>query len=116
MVNVREKISPFTKLELESCFQELTPGGAISYTETGDLTQNLEALMSLMDFMYDTILYSEVNTKSDYCMECGYDGEIKVYRDLESGRYGWRCPNCGNTDQRKMSVARRTCGRPKLPQ
>lgn len=115
-VNVREQIDPFTKLSLESKFQELTPGGAISYTEAGDMTRNIPALLSLMDFMYDTILYSEVNTKSDYCMECGYDGEIEIYRDPDTGRLGWRCPNCGNTDQRKMSVARRTCGGLTSPQ
>ena len=104
-VHVTEKIDAFKKLQLESEFQRLSPGGAISYVETPDLTKNIEAVLSVMKFIYDNIMYAELNCKSDYCMNCGYDGEIQIQNDLT-----WKCPNCGNTDQRKMSVTRRTCG------
>lgn len=104
-VHVTEKIDAFEKLRLESEFQRLSPGGAISYVETPDLTKNVDAVLSLMQFIYDNIMYAELNCKSDYCMNCGYDGEIEIQNDLT-----WRCPNCGNTDQSKMSVTRRTCG------
>ena len=104
-VHVTEKIDAFEKLRLESEFQRLSPGGAISYVETPDLTKNVDAVLSLMQFIYDNIMYAELNCKSDYCMNCGYDGEIEIQNDLT-----WRYPNCGNTDQSKMSVTRRTCG------
>lgn len=108
-VNVREKIDPFTKLKFESEFQRLSPGGAISYIETSDLTNNTEAVLEVMKYIYDNIIYAELNTKSDYCQVCGYDGEIEIV-EKEDGKLGWKCPNCGNEDQRKMNVARRTCG------
>lgn len=107
-VNVREEIDAFTKLKFESEFQRLSPGGAISYVEVPNLTANPEAIRSVMDYIYDTIMYAELNTKSDYCMECGYDGEIQIVE--EDGKLLWECPKCGNRDQLKMSVARRTCG------
>ena len=105
-VNVREKIDAFSKLKFESEFQKLSPGGAISYVEVPD---NIPAVLSIMQFIYENIMYAELNTKSDYCECCGYDGEIKVVKD-DSGKLVWECPNCGNRDQNKMSVARRTCG------
>jgi ribonucleoside-triphosphate reductase len=108
-VSVRENIDAFTKLKFESEFQELSPGGAISYVETPNMDRNLEALLTSMEYIYDNILYAEFNTKSDYCMECGFDGEI-VIKEKDDGTLYWECPNCGNHDQRKMSVARRTCG------
>lgn len=108
-VNVREHIDPFTKLSFESEFQRLSPGGAISYIECGDLTQNTEAVLQVMKFIYDNIIYAELNTKSDYCQVCRYDGEIQIV-EKEDGKLGWKCPQCGNTDQNKMNVARRTCG------
>lgn len=108
-VNVREKIDPFTKLKFESEFQRLSPGGAISYIETANLDNNIEAVLEVMKYIYDNIIYAELNTKSDYCQVCGYDGEIEII-ELENGKLGWRCPNCGNQDQSKMNVARRTCG------
>lgn len=108
-VNVREKIDAFTKLSFESTFQKLSPGGAISYIEVPNMQDNLQAVMAVLKFIYDTIIYAELNTKSDYCQECGYDGEIEIVED-ENGKLIWRCPKCGNTDQNKMSVARRTCG------
>ena len=108
-VPVFENIDAFTKLKLESEFQELSPGGAISYIEVPNLQNNLEAILSVLKFMYENIMYAEINTKSDYCMECGYDGEIKIV-DGEDGKLVWECPKCGNRDQSKMSVARRTCG------
>lgn len=107
-VNVREKIDPFTKLKFESDFQILSPGGAISYIETSNLDNNIEAVLEIIKYIYDNIIYAELNTKSDYCQCCGYDGEIEIVR--EDGKLIWRCPNCGNTDQNKMNVARRTCG------
>lgn len=109
-VNVREEIDPFTKLKFESEFQTLSPGGAISYVEASNQTNNIEAVLEVMKYIYDNIMYAEINTKSDYCMECGYDGEIKIVEKEGSNELIWECPNCGNRDQRKMSVARRTCG------
>ena len=108
-VNVREKIDAFTKLKFESEFQPLSPGGAISYIEVPNMQDNIPAVVSVMQFIYDNIMYAELNTKSDYCMVCGYDGEIQIKED-KNGKLIWVCPNCGNTDQSKMSVARRTCG------
>lgn len=108
-VNVREKIDAFTKLKFESEFQALSPGGAISYVEVPNMTNNIEAVLSVIGFIYDNIMYAELNTKSDYCQVCGYDGEIKIVKD-DSGKLVWECPNCGNRDQNKMNVARRTCG------
>lgn len=107
-VNVREPIDPFTKLQFESEFQLLSPGGAISYIECADMTQNIDAVMAVIQFIYDNIMYAELNTKSDYCQVCGYDGEIKIVTD--NGRLEWECPNCGNRDKTKMNVTRRTCG------
>ena len=107
-VPVFEKIDPFTKLALESEFQKLSPGGAISYIECADLTNNIDAVIEVIKFIYDHIMYAELNTKSDYCQVCGYDGEIKIVD--ENGKLDWKCPNCGNMDHSKMNVARRTCG------
>lgn len=108
-VNVTEKIDPFSKLAIESEFQALSPGGAISYIETADLTQNIAAVLEVMKYIYDNIIYAELNTKSDYCQVCGYDGEIQIIED-ENGKLIWECPNCKNRNQDKMNVARRTCG------
>ena len=108
-VHVTENIDAFEKLALESKFQALSPGGAISYVEVPNMQDNLEAVLSVMKFIYDNIMYAELNTKSDFCQECGYDGEILIDED-EDGKLIWKCPNCGNTDQNKMNVARRTCG------
>ena len=108
-IHVTEPIDAFEKLELESKFQALSPGGAISYVEVPNMQQNLEAVLQVMKFIYDHIMYAELNTKSDYCQCCGYDGEIQIAED-EHGKLIWRCPKCGNTDQSKMNVARRTCG------
>ena len=107
-VHVAEDIDAFKKLKFESEFQKLSPGGAISYVEVPNMQDNLEAVMSLLGFIYDNIMYAELNTKSDYCQECGYDGEIKIVKD--KGKLLWKCPKCGNTDQSKLNVARRTCG------
>ena len=107
-VHVSEDIDAFTKLKFESEFQKLSPGGAISYVEVPNMQDNLEAVMSLLGFIYYNIMYAELNTKSDYCQECGYDGEIKIVKD--KGKLLWKCPKCGNTDQSKLNVARRTCG------
>ena len=107
-VNVREPIDAFTKLKFESEFQQLSPGGAISYVEVPDMQDNLEAVMSVLRYIYDNIMYAELNTKSDYCQECGYDGEIRIVE--EDGKLVWECPHCGNRDQSKLNVARRTCG------
>lgn len=107
-VHVTEKIDPFVKLELESRFQKLSPGGAISYIECADLTRNTDAVLSVIKFIYENIMYAELNTKSDYCQVCGYDGEIKI-TDTD-GRLEWECPVCGNRDKTKMNVVRRTCG------
>lgn len=108
-VHVSEEINAFDKLEFEADFQKLSPGGAISYIEVPDMQQNIPAVLSVMQFIYDHIMYAELNTKSDYCEVCGYDGEILIRED-ECGKLIWECPNCGNQDQDKMSVARRTCG------
>jgi len=108
-VHVTEEIDAFDKLALEAKFQTLSPGGAISYVEVPDMQNNIDAVISVMQFIYDNIMYAELNTKSDFCHECGFDGEIEVCED-EDGKLVWRCPVCGNTDQNKMNVARRTCG------
>ena len=107
-VHVAEEINAFEKLAFESKFQKLSPGGAISYIEVPDMKDNLEAVMSVLQFIYDNIMYAELNTKSDYCQECGYDGEIQIIED--DGKLVWKCPKCGNTDEKKLNVARRTCG------
>ena len=107
-VNVTEEIDAFTKLEFEAQFQHLSPGGAISYVEVPDMQNNIPAVLEVMKFIYDHIIYAELNTKSDYCQVCGWDGEIQIVE--EDGKLIWRCPQCGNTDQDKMNVARRTCG------
>ena len=107
-VNVREPIDAFTKLSFESEFQALSPGGAVSYVEVPNMTQNIPAVISVIQFIYENIMYAELNTKSDYCQVCGYDGEIQIVED--GGKLVWECPNCGNRDQHKMNVARRTCG------
>ena len=107
-VHVSEPIDAFTKLKFESEFQELSPGGAISYVEVPNMQDNLEAVMSVLQFIYDNIMYAELNTKSDYCQCCGYDGEIRIVED--DGKLVWECPKCGNRDQNKLNVARRTCG------
>ncbi len=108
-VHVTENIDAFAKLELESKFQALSPGGAISYVEVPNMQNNLDAVLTVMEFMYEHIMYAELNTKSDYCQVCEYDGEIQIEEDAD-GKLIWKCPNCGNTDQSKMNVARRTCG------
>ena len=109
-VCVRENINAFDKLKFESEFQVLSPGGAISYVEVPNMQNNIPAVLSIMKYIYDNIMYAELNTKSDYCMECGYDGEIQIVEEEGSGKLIWECPNCGNRNQDKMSVARRTCG------
>lgn len=108
-VHVTEKIDAFSKLKFEADFQKLSPGGAISYVEVPNLQNNIPAVLSVMKFIYENIMYAELNTKSDYCENCGYDGEIKIVTD-PSGKLVWECPNCGNRDQAKLFVARRTCG------
>ncbi|MBR7181084.1 MAG: anaerobic ribonucleoside-triphosphate reductase [Kiritimatiellae bacterium] len=108
-IHVTEEIDAFSKLEIESRFQKLSPGGAISYVEVPNMQNNIPAVLSIMQFIYDNIMYAELNTKSDYCQVCGFDGEIKIVKD-DSGKLVWRCPNCGNEDEAKLNVARRTCG------
>ncbi|MBQ4542328.1 MAG: anaerobic ribonucleoside-triphosphate reductase, partial [Clostridia bacterium] len=108
-VHVTEPIDAFSKLKLESEFQALSPGGAISYVEVPNMQNNITAVLEVMKFIYDHIMYAELNTKSDYCSCCGYDGEIQIVEDND-GKLVWKCPNCGNTDQSKLNVARRTCG------
>ncbi len=108
-VHVEEDIDAFSKLKFESDFQKLSPGGAISYVEVPNMQNNIPAVLDVMKYIYDNIMYAELNTKSDYCQACGYDGEIKIVED-EDGKLVWECPNCGNRDQDRMSVARRTCG------
>ena len=108
-VHVTEKIEAFDKLALEAKFQKLSPGGAISYVEVPNMQHNLKAVLSIMKFIYENIMYAELNTKSDYCQVCGFDGEIEIVKD-ESGKLIWKCPKCGNTDESKLNVARRTCG------
>ena len=107
-IHVTENIDAFSKLAFESKFQALSPGGAISYVEVPNMQNNIPAVLEVMKFIYDNIMYAELNTKSDYCQVCGYDGEIEIVE--HDGKLIWRCPNCGNTDQDKMNVARRTCG------
>lgn len=107
-VHVQEEINAFDKLAFEAEFQALSPGGAISYIEVPPMAHNIQAVLSVMQFMYGNIMYSEMNTKLDYCQACGYEGEIEIITD--DGKLRWRCPNCGNTDQRRMNVVRRTCG------
>ena len=108
-VHVTEKINAFDKLAFESKFQRLSPGGAISYIETANLSNNIDAALAVIKFIYDNIMYAELNTKSDYCQACGYDGEIQIIEN-DDGKLIWKCPNCGNTDRSKMNIARRTCG------
>jgi len=108
-IHVTEPINAFEKLKIESEFQQLSPGGAISYVEVPNMQNNIPAVIEVMKFIYDNIMYAELNTKSDYCVNCGFDGEIKIETDKD-GKLIWKCPNCGNTDQTKMNVARRTCG------
>jgi ribonucleoside-triphosphate reductase len=107
-VHVTEPIDAFTKLSFESTFQALSPGGAISYVEVPNMTNNLEAVLAVIEHIYENIMYAELNTKSDYCQVCGYDGEIQIVD--EDDKLVWECPNCGNRDQSKLNVARRTCG------
>lgn len=109
-VHVTEEINAFDKLALEAKFQKLSPGGAISYCEIPNLSDNIEAAIEIIQFIYENIMYAELNSKSDYCMVCGYDKEIQIVEDKETSKLVWECPNCGNRDQNKMSVARRTCG------
>lgn len=108
-VNVREEIDAFTKLTFESKFQKLSPGGAVSYVEVPNMQNNIPAVLSLMRHIYETIMYAELNTKSDYCQCCGYTGEIQIVTDADD-KLIWQCPNCGNHDESKLNVARRTCG------
>ena len=108
-IHVTEHINAFDKLTFESQFQKLSPGGAISYVEVPDMQDNIDAVLAVMKHIYNNIMYAELNTKSDYCMACGYDGEIQIEKD-ENGKLIWVCPNCGNKNQDMMSVARRTCG------
>ena len=107
-VCVREEINAFDKLKFESKFQKLSPGGAISYVEIPNMEDNIEAAEAIVEYIYENIMYAELNSKSDYCQCCGYSGEIKIVED--DGKLVWECPNCGNRDQHKMNVARRTCG------
>ena len=109
-VHVTEPIDAFSKIALEAQFQALSPGGAITYVEVPNMQNNIEAVLAVMQFIYDNIIYAELNTKSDYCQICGWTGEIEIVKDEETNKLIWRCPNCGNTDQDKMNVARRTCG------
>ena len=109
-IPVYENIDAFDKLKFESQFQALSLGGSISYVELPNMENNIDAIMEILKFIYDNIMYAEVNVKSDYCHECGFDGEIQIV-ETDDGDLIWRCPNCGNTDQRKMNVARRTCGK-----
>ena len=108
-VHVTEPINAFDKLKFEARFQKLSPGGAVSYVEVPNLENNIDAVLEVVKYIYDNIMYAELNTKSDYCQCCGYNGQIEIVED-ESGKLIWQCPNCGNTDQNKMNVARRTCG------
>ena len=108
-VHVTEEINAFEKLKFEAQFQRLSPGGAISYVEVPNMENNIDAVLDLMKYIYNNIMYAELNTKSDYCQECGYTGQIEIVTDIH-GKLVWECPNCGNSDQNKMNVARRTCG------
>lgn len=107
-INVREKIDAFSKLKFESEFQKLSQGGAISYVEVPNMQHNIPAVLQVIKFIYDNIMYAELNTKSDYCQRCGYDGEIQIVN--KDNKLVWRCPNCGNEDQNTMNITRRTCG------
>ena len=109
-VHVTEEIDAFNKIALEAEFQALSPGGAITYVEVPNMSNNIEAVLEVLKFIYDHIIYAELNTKSDYCQACGFDGEIKVVKDEDTDRLVWECPQCGNRNQDKMNVARRTCG------
>ena len=109
-INVREKINAFDKLLFESEFQKYSLGGTISYIETPNMQNNIDAILSVIQYIYDNIMYAELNTKSDVCQKCGYEGEIELHKDEETGKFVWKCPNCNNTDQNTMNVARRTCG------
>lgn len=109
-IHVTEPIDAFTKLSIESEFQSLSTGGAISYVETSNLSNNIEAVLEVIKFIYDHIMYAELNTKSDYCQVCGFDGEMQIIEDKDTGKLVWECPNCGNRDEKKLNVARRTCG------
>ncbi len=109
-IKVTEPIDAFSKIKLESEFQALSPGGAITYVEVPNMQNNIPAVLEVIKFIYNNIIYAELNTKSDYCQVCGYDGEIKIVKDESTGRLVWECPNCKNRDQDKMNVARRTCG------
>lgn len=108
-VPVYEEIDAYSKLKFESAFQHLSTGGAISYVEVPNMQNNIEAVLDVMKFIYDNIIYAELNTKSDYCQECGYDGEMQIEED-DSGKLFWKCPKCGNTDESKLNIVRRTCG------
>ena len=108
-VHVTEEIDAFSKLSFEAQFQKLSPGGAVSYVEVPNMQNNLDAVLSVMQHIYDNIMYAELNTKSDYCQKCGFDGEIQITSD-DDGKLVWECPCCGNRDQDTMNVARRTCG------
>jgi ribonucleoside-triphosphate reductase len=107
---VTEPIDAFSKLALEAKFQALSPGGAISYVEVPNLQNNIQAVLQVMEFIYNNIMYAELNTKSDYCQVCGFDGEIKIVHDEETDKLVWECPQCGNRNQDTMNVTRRTCG------
>ena len=107
-VNVREKIDPFTKIDVEEKFQKLSPGGYISYIESANMNNNVEALLSVIKYIYEHIGYAEINTKSDYCHDCKYEGEFDIYDN--EGKLDWKCPSCGNTDHTKMNISRRVCG------
>ena len=109
-VPVFQEIDAFTKLAFESEFQKLSPGGAISYIEVPNMQKNIDAVLDVIKFIYNNIMYAEINTKSDYCQVCGFDGEIEIVDDEKGNKLIWKCPNCGNTDQNKMNVTRRTCG------
>ena len=108
-IHVTKEIDAFTKLKIESKFQKLSTGGAISYVEIPDMKNNIPAVLSVIKFIYNNIMYAELNTKSDYCQKCGFDGEIKIVKD-DNNKLIWECPKCGNRDQTTMNVARRTCG------
>ena len=109
-IHVTEPVDAFTKLKIESKFQKLSTGGAISYVEVPNIQNNIPAVLEVIKFIYDNIMYAEINTKSDYCQVCGYDGEIQIVTDEKTGKLVWECPNCGNRDESKLNVARRTCG------
>lgn len=109
-IKVTEPIDAFNKLRIESKFQKLSPGGAISYVEVPNMAKNIDAVLEVIKYIYDHIMYAELNTKLDYCQKCGFSGEIQIIEDEESGKLVWECPNCGNRDQDTMNVIRRTCG------